>query len=66
VVLGAMRKLPENRYPSMTALLEDVERLLGRRSGAVAAPVPRAQPDSYEPKNPMSRTAARFLRSLVP
>jgi serine/threonine-protein kinase len=68
VVLGAMRKRPDNRYPSMTALLEDIERLLGLRAGAIAAPAapaPDAGPDLYEPRNPISRTAARFLRGLV-
>jgi serine/threonine-protein kinase len=65
VVLAAMRKRPENRYPSMAALSEDVERLLGQRSGAVSAPAPTVEPDTYEPRNPMSRTAARFLRGFL-
>jgi hypothetical protein len=60
-----MRKLPESRYPSMTALLEDVERLLGLREGDLAAPEPKRVPDVYEPLNPMSRTAAHYLRGLV-
>ena len=65
IVLAAMRKRPENRYPSMAALLEDVERVLGRRPGALAAPAIAVEPDAYQPRNPMSRTAARFLRGLV-
>lgn len=65
VVLAAMRKRPENRYASMAALLEDIERLLGRRQGDVSAPALAVEPDVYEPRNPMSRTAARFLRGLV-
>jgi serine/threonine protein kinase len=63
VVARALGKRPEDRYPSMGALLEDVERLLGRRGGEVAAPV--APRDGYVPQNPMSRAAARFLRGLV-
>ena len=66
VVLTAMRKRPDNRYPTMDVLLEDVERILGQREGALAAPEPKADPDVYEPLNPMSRTAARFLRGLIP
>jgi serine/threonine protein kinase len=65
VVLAAMRKRPENRYPSMAALLEDVERLLGQRPGKVSAPPLTVEPDSYEPRNAMSQTAARFLRGFV-
>jgi serine/threonine-protein kinase len=65
VVLTAMRKRPENRYPSMAALAADLERVLGERPGELQAPPLQIEPDLYEPANPMSRTAARFLRSLV-
>jgi eukaryotic-like serine/threonine-protein kinase len=65
VIAATMRKRPDNRYPSMTALLEDVERLLGLRGGELAAPEPRLLPDVYQPQGPMSRTAARYLRGLV-
>jgi serine/threonine-protein kinase len=65
VVLAAIRKRPDNRYPSMTALLEDVERLLGQRGGELSAPEPKPDSDVYEALNPMSRTAARFLRGLL-
>ncbi len=65
VVFAAMRKRPSRRYPSMQALLEDVERLLGRRQGEITAPPPIPEVDVYEPQYPMSRAAARFLRGLV-
>ena len=65
LVLAAMRKRPGNRYPTMEALLGDVERLLGQRDGELSAPEPKLDPDVYEPLNPMSRTAARFLRGLL-
>jgi eukaryotic-like serine/threonine-protein kinase len=65
VVAAALRKRPDNRYASMAALLEDLERLLGRRDGDIGAPEPALVPDVYEPRNPMSRAAARFLRGLV-
>lgn len=65
VVLAMLRKRPDNRYPTMQALLEDVERLLGERAGEIAPPPLVIEPDAYEPQNPMARTAARFLRSYV-
>jgi serine/threonine-protein kinase len=65
VVLSAIRKRPDNRYPTMNALLEDVERLLGHRGGELTAPEPKLDPDVYEALSPMSRTAARFLRGLL-
>ena len=65
VVLTALRKVPGNRHGSMTDLLEDVERLLGMRAGEpIGAPL-RIEPDVYVPQNPMSKTTARYLRSLV-
>jgi serine/threonine-protein kinase len=65
IVLAAMRKRPDNRYASMAAMLEDLERLLGGREGEVAAPAPTVDPDVYEPLNPMSRPAFRYLRAMV-
>jgi serine/threonine-protein kinase len=66
VILTAMRKRPENRYPSMAALAEDLERILGRREGAVVpAPMTRT-PDLFEAVTPSARAAADILRSLVP
>jgi serine/threonine-protein kinase len=66
VILNAMRKRPENRYPTMKALEEDLERILGERDGAVVpAPLVR-EPDHYEAENPSARAAATVLRGLVP
>jgi serine/threonine-protein kinase len=65
LILTAMRKVPGNRYSSMDEVLEDLERLLGMREGEpVFAPL-RIEPDVYAPQNPMSKTTARYLRSLV-
>ena len=61
VIAACLRKRPDPRYPSMRALLADLERLLAGE--APAPPAPKHQPDEYEPKNPMSRTAARSFRS---
>jgi eukaryotic-like serine/threonine-protein kinase len=67
VVQAALHKRPVHRYPTMQALLEDVERILGQRPGPVAPPPPPApDADTYVPENPMSRAAARYLRGLVP
>jgi serine/threonine-protein kinase len=65
VILAATRKLPDNRYPSMREMLEDVGRILGERDGEIAAPEPRIAPDVYVPENPISRSAARHLRTLI-
>ena len=65
MILTALRKVPGNRHGSMADLLEDVERLLGMRAGEpIGAPL-RIEPDVYVPQNPMSKTTARYLRSLV-
>lgn len=67
VVLRALRKRPENRYPSMRVLLEDLERLLGDRSGALFAAQPLvAMPDEYEPRGPLGRTALPHFARLCP
>jgi serine/threonine-protein kinase len=65
VILTAIRKCPENRYPSMETFQEDLERILGRREGAiVAAPVVHPL-DLYEAVTPSARLAAEVLRDLV-
>ena len=66
MILAATRKLPQNRYPSMRAMLEDMGRILGERSGDITAPEPTATPDVYEPENPLSKSTVRHLRGLVP
>lgn len=61
VILRAMQKRPENRYSSMLALLEDLERLLGDRDGELSALEPVDDDDVYRPKTPFARQAATFL-----
>jgi serine/threonine-protein kinase len=65
IILACLRKWPINRYVSMDALIEDLERVLGERPGPIEPPPLLREPDSYEPVNPMSRAAARMLRGLV-
>jgi serine/threonine-protein kinase len=61
VVLKALRKRPDDRYPTMDAFLEDIERLMGKRLGSLVAGMLSRGPDTYEPKTPLSRSAARFF-----
>jgi serine/threonine-protein kinase len=65
VLVNALRKRPENRYPSMDALLEDFERILGKRPGAVTLRQNRSMPDHYQPVGRSAREAERVLRGLV-
>jgi serine/threonine-protein kinase len=65
VILTALRKRPENRYPSMSALFEDLERILGQREGGVSPRPVVAAPDHYEPVGRSARGAATVLRGLV-
>lgn len=57
VILAAMRKDPDNRYPSMDAFLEDLQRDTPRGS-----PLTK-RPDVYTPSSEAGREAARFLSS---
>jgi serine/threonine-protein kinase len=59
VVVRAMRKRPENRYPDMTAMLRDLERLV-RGETVDEAPMP-VTPDLYAPKTDAGREAGRFF-----
>ncbi|HEU4409811.1 MAG TPA: serine/threonine-protein kinase [Polyangiaceae bacterium] len=61
LVLTALRKHPENRYSTMDDVVEDIERLLGDRPGAVE-PWPLAhRPDVYRPRTKVARQAAAFF-----
>lgn len=64
VTLKCLRKRPENRYPSMDALLADLDRLLPA-SGALAARAPVVEPDVYVPKNPFGMNAARLFHQML-
>ncbi len=55
VILSAMRKSPDNRYPSMKALADD---LLAER--AAGWPIASAR-DVYEPSTPDGRAAVRMM-----
>jgi eukaryotic-like serine/threonine-protein kinase len=61
VLLTAMRKNPDNRYPSMEVLVEDMERILGQREGDLYAGTLRRDPDVYEPKSVFAQTTAQSL-----
>lgn len=59
VVLRCVRKHPENRYPSMQAVLDDLERIANAED---IAPLPLLRdPDVYNPKNHSGRAAAETL-----
>ena len=59
VVVRAMQKHPENRYPDMGAMLRDLERLV--QGETVEASRPLIAPDLYEPRTDAGRDAARFF-----
>ncbi|MFT3776273.1 MAG: serine/threonine-protein kinase [Minicystis sp.] len=65
VIMTALRKRPENRYPTMAALAEDLERILGERPGEVREGPIRAAPDLYQAVRPNAVAAADVLRTLV-
>jgi serine/threonine-protein kinase len=59
LILTAVRKNPDNRYPSMEAMLEDIDRVLGGRPPR-GVPL-RTSPDRYEPRSEMGRNALALL-----
>jgi eukaryotic-like serine/threonine-protein kinase len=61
VILTAMRKRPENRYPSMDGFLDDLERLMGERAGDLIAERLANPVDVYVPKSPFAKNAARYF-----
>ena len=65
IVLGALRKRPENRAEGMDRLADDLERVLGLRAGEVTPAPLRKAPDEYEAVRPTGRAAAEVLRRLV-
>ena len=59
LILRCMRKHPENRYPSMHAVLEDLARIA---NGESIPPVELVRdPDVYKPRNHSGREAAETL-----
>ncbi len=61
VILKALRKRREDRYQTMDAFTDDLERLMGKRLGSLSAGMLSRGPDVYEPKDALSRTAAKFF-----
>ena len=62
VIEKCMRKNPANRYASMQALSDDMERIIGNRPGELVASSGLARdPDVYEPHPISGRPAARFF-----
>jgi serine/threonine-protein kinase len=59
IILTAVRKHPDNRYPSMRALLDDIERVLGGRAPH-GVPL-KCSPDRYEPRSELGRSALTLL-----
>jgi eukaryotic-like serine/threonine-protein kinase len=61
VILRAMRKRPENRYATMQAVVDDLERILGLSPEEHVEPVPKLPDDTYEPRTAAGRGAAELL-----
>ena len=65
VILKALRKRPENRYPTMQAFLEDLERLLGEREGEIHARGPAPESDTFEARGPLGKSATPFFHKTL-
>lgn len=61
LIVRATRKHPDNRYPSMEAMLEDIEKLLGLQSGEVGLGPLVHTPDAYEPTTERGQEAIDVL-----
>ena len=59
--MGALQKLPRNRYPSMQDFSEDLDRLAGLREGEIAGPT-SLWVDEYIPQSPFAEAMAQILR----
>ena len=62
IILGATRKRPTNRYPSMEDLILDLERVAGQRDGEVTADFVPFE-DVYEPQTAFSQSMAQILKT---
>ncbi len=58
LVLRALRKHPDNRFPSMDALLADLDAISAAPSGPVGEAKLAREPDVYEAVSPFARSAA--------
>ena len=66
IVLTAVRKHPDNRYPTMSAMVKDIERAMGVRHGEPRGVALTVLDDRYEPESEggrgLMKTLARDLR----
>ena len=63
VILSAIRKRPENRYETMAAMLDDLERASHLREGGPHGHALVREPDVFEPNTERGKEAERFLSS---
>jgi len=61
VILKAIRKRQGDRYQTMDAFVEDIERLMGKRLGSLHAGLLPRGPDVYQPQSDMAKMAAKFF-----
>ena len=61
LILRAMRKRPTNRYPTMQALVADLDVILGLSPGEPVQPPPEPADDGYEPSTPTGRRGVDVL-----
>jgi eukaryotic-like serine/threonine-protein kinase len=61
VVLKAIRKRQGDRYQTMDAFVEDIERLMGKKLGSLHAGLLPRGPDRYEPQADMAKMACKFF-----
>jgi eukaryotic-like serine/threonine-protein kinase len=65
IITKMLRKRPDHRYPTMAAMVEDIERLMGKRAGYLEARKPLADDDIYIPQGPFGLSIIRELYKLV-
>jgi eukaryotic-like serine/threonine-protein kinase len=61
VVIRALRKLPENRFPDMAAMLHSIQAVLGETEESQDTVRPLIDPDIYRPRTALGRHAARHF-----
>jgi serine/threonine protein kinase len=61
MIFAATRKHPDNRYPSMQALLDDLDALIGVSTGEVQGRAPQVTPDIYNPSTLRGSEALKIL-----
>jgi serine/threonine protein kinase len=61
VILTATRKHPDNRYPGMQQLLDDLDALIGVSADEVSQRPPQVAPDAYTPRTERGSEALAIL-----